>query len=169
MESNDKKDNTDQADTASTSEKKMTTSIFSEDEINAIIKDFVLAWIRGEIKLIFPPADEIYQRFKKEKRPIDHKMASDISAITKSDLIDLIKICAKPTTPDQQKKVNEELFELILHFRCGDRIQGSFTGYSSKDKLEELEEKLNAVNKAFEELYFYVKAKIPDDSVLGKR
>lgn len=156
MESDDEQHNKEQP-TANIPEKQATSSMFSQEEINAIVRDFVLAWIRGDVKIKFPTSYEILEGAKQEGHLINKGLAHEVEAKGKTDLVDLIKTCGKPATSEQLQEVTDKLFARILLLRCGNRIEGSFAEYSLESKIEKIEEQIATMTVVIQELVFWAK------------
>jgi len=145
--------------------------LFTQEEATSIAKDFINAWMRGEVEFDFPCVQELAERARIMGKKIDYEQADKTERKEKEGLRELIIICSDNTTStlEQRQKAMQDIFRHIINLRLGHRLKGKFTELKLEDKIKKLEENIGELNKHFEELYFYVKTKIPDDSILGKR
>jgi hypothetical protein len=128
--------------------------IFSQREIRSIIKDFITAWLSGQIKLILPTCEEILQTAKQAGDKLDYKQALARELETKADFRNSIGICSgtiKATSEEQQKAVSD-MFDMILSLRNGDRIEGKFMDYELEQRIQRLEEGLSITNNLVQEI-----------------
>ena len=142
--------------------------LFSEDEVRKIVKSFVTSWVSNETRVVFPSMKEIKETTKRDGEKINDTTAQNRAAYLKTELADLISICAGRTsaTSEQQRKAMYELFYNLFLYRAGNRIEGKFIHNIMEERLCSIEENIKELNTHFEELYFYVKSKLPDDSSL---
>jgi hypothetical protein len=105
-------------------------SIFSQDEILSIIKGFILAWLQGNVSIRFPTAEEIVSMNKETGVETDIAEARQQEFAGKNVFTELILICSgiEPSTPDEQEEAYMNLFNRILAYRVGQRIEGKFAG-----------------------------------------
>lgn len=172
---NKMKDNNKDTINVDVSTKNQETEIFeplmSEVEVRQIVKEFVIAWIDKEITIIFPSIKEVRENFKAIGE--NNSECEALTQIVKmqTEITNLVSICAGriKATPDEQRKAMYELFYKILFYRTNDRIQGQFMHNTVKEQINEIKEDVKELTKRFEDLYFYVKSKIPDDSSLKCR
>jgi len=136
------------------SERKGPKSIFSEEEVRDTVKGFVLDWLRGQVKINFPTAQELVDKSKQEKSEIGFKEAREQEVANKEQFINLILICSgdKPSSPEEQQKACSALFKSILACRAGERIEGEFMDYSVQERLGKLEQKLEVTSGQVQEL-----------------
>lgn len=134
-------------------------AIFSEAEIRDTIKGFISGWLKGNVKINFPNAQELYQRSQFEKRKISFEEATQKELSGKNFFKDLINICTgvKPASPEGLQEANDELFDYILSYREGDRIEGEIVEYSIQERLSKLEEGLKVTNDLVQELVVSVR------------
>ena len=149
-----KKGQTEKADKKETTETPESRSIFSEEEVRDTIKGFLLAWLRGEVKIKFPLAPEFQNTCAKRGKPIDYDEAVQSEVAVKNEFTKLISICsgAKQSTAEEQQGAITALFEDILTYRSSSRIEGNFFEYSLEKKLERLEQGLRVTNDLVEQL-----------------
>lgn len=129
-------------------QKQETRTIFSREEIESTVKGFVLAYIRGRIKIVFPTSEDFEIIKKRSGEKSDFKDSFNTELKGKEWFLQLIEIISgiKPSSPDQLEVVKNEVFKLILIFRSGQRIDGLFFDYSLEEKMKDLEKKLDATN-----------------------
>jgi hypothetical protein len=149
----DKEDNTKKIEPKS-------ACIFSSEEIKATVKNFILGWLSGVVKIHFRLATEIMTeaKFTKEKKNWDQALYEEQDL--KLKFLQVVDICVgvAKATPEQQEKAIEELFSMILVLRAGDRIEGSFMGYNDvNERLRQIEEELAATKDLVFELSMAVK------------
>ena len=145
--------------------------LIPEIEVRQIVKEFVVAWIGKETDIEFPTITEVKENNKTTGVKITENEAMRTIVKMQREIADLISICAggiKATT-DQQRKAMYDLFYNILSYRINDRIKGQFMHNTMKEQIIETKEDVKELTKRFEDLYFYVKSKIPDDSPLKGR
>ena len=108
----------------------ITGSIFSHEEILSIIKGFILAWLQGNVGIRFPTAEEIVSMNKESGIETDINEARQQEFAGKNVFTELILICSgiEPSTPDEQEEAYLNLFNRILAYRVGQRIEGKFSG-----------------------------------------
>jgi hypothetical protein len=145
--------------------------LFTQEEIKNIVKDFINAWLRGDVDFRFADANELIERSRITGKKISYDEAMTQERVDKTRFINVISICSDESigTPEEKQKALQDAFKGIISLRIGHRLDGKFTGNKAEEKIARLGEDTKELNKHFEELYFYVKTKIPDDSVLGKR
>ena len=133
-------------------------ALFSEKEVRAIVKDFVSAYISGQIKIIFPSADSIMLTKEKQGNAIDFKQAAQIELRIKSSFRELIAVCAgaKEATPAEQEKAINQLFNDVVSLRNGGRIEGVFTEYALEARIGRLEEGIDKINNLVEEIVEWI-------------
>ncbi len=143
--SEEKNNKTEQSDTTSKdiSEIELHT-IFTYQEIESLVKSFVLAYIRGYIKIDF-------RIFKVDTNDIDNKA----TMAAKNMLREHIEICSgvKDVTSDELRKTVYELFGFILRFRNGRRIEGEFTPIELEQKIDEMAKKYDFTDKLVMKIY----------------
>jgi hypothetical protein len=152
-------------------ENNKTNPLFSEDEIREIVKSFLITWLSNDVKILFPEPEEIETIAKLENRQSDTKTILLEHSKIKEKFINVIYIFTGRTkaTQEQQNKAIYDLFNLLLHYRSGNRIEGNFLRNMYEERLSRIERNVKDLNKNFEELYFYIKSKFSDDSQLKGR
>jgi hypothetical protein len=107
-----------------------TGSIFSHEEMLSIIKGFILAWLQGNVGIQFPTAEEIVSMNKESGVETDIDEAREQEFAGKNAFTELILICSgiEPSTPEEQEEAYLNLFNRILAYRVGQRIEGKFAG-----------------------------------------
>jgi len=136
---------------ASTEESK---SIFSETEVRETVKGFVSAWLKGEVKIHFITIEELKNVGKMTSKNIGEQEALDRALSVKKEFTERIMICsnAKKATLEEQRKAVSLLFEDILLYRCGGRIEGQFAKTSMNERLDKIEQGLKVTNDLVQQL-----------------
>ena len=108
----------------------VSSSIFSQEEVLSIIKGFILAWLQGNVNIRFPTAEEIVSMNKETGAEIDISEARSQEFAGKNVFTELILICSgiEPSTFEEQEEAYMNLFNRILAYRVGQRIEGKFLG-----------------------------------------
>lgn len=129
-------------------------TVLSQEEIRGIIKAFILAYVRGSIKISHPNAQTILNKTKLEGEPVDFKTAHKQEMGGKNMFRQLIGVVSgsKPSTEAELAGATERLFQVILSLRNGGRIAGEFMEFKFEEKMSELERKLEATNNLVEQL-----------------
>lgn len=122
--------------------------LFSQDEIEATVKGFLLAWVRGQLSVHFPTAEEYVSTEEEKGETITLKQASEYELRNKEDFSNLIEICSgrKNASPSELMEATTRLFRFILWWRQGERITGAFLEYSIEERMHDIEQKLEATN-----------------------
>jgi len=128
--------------------------IFSQREIRRIIKDFISAWISGQIKLSLVTHDELIAYAKRAGENLNYKEAIQHELDNKATFQSLIGICSGTikATQEEQQKAMCDLFSYILTLRNGDRIQGKFMDYELEERIHRLEDGLSITNNLVEQI-----------------
>jgi hypothetical protein len=162
MENEHKNSNQEQNNDAKPSLEK-SQSVFTKGEIRDTVKGFILAWLRGDVSIHFPRADEIQSISKKGKEHLEYKDAFEREMQGKLSFIDFISIIAerKPATVQEQEVAMSNLFDRILAYRCGDRIEGKFEKHIDIDeRLSKLEEQFDVMNDLLQELVIWYRSQM---------
>jgi hypothetical protein len=142
-------------------EQAIAPSIFTKEEIATTVRSFLLAWIKNDVKIHFPTAEELQYRAKQGGIKKDMSIAIDEEREGKIEFLNKILVVSGkfPATPQQQETAITELFKDILCFRCGDRIRGTFGKKEDYDaRLSRIEEQIEAMNTAIQELIIYYRS-----------
>lgn len=128
--------------------------LFSRREIRAIVKDFISAWLSGQIKIKFLTCAELLNEAKLQGEQLTYKKASQQEIDLKMELKNCINICvgAVKATSEEQNRALESLFDRILTFRNGNRIEGKFMAYELEQRIQRLEEGLGITNNLVQEM-----------------
>jgi len=129
-----------------------------------IVKDFVSAYISGQIKIIFPTAEAIMKLAKNTKKTIDYKKACQEEMRLKVHIRDLIGIASgtEKSTPEEQETAINNLFGKIIALRNGERIEGMFTEYALEARIRRLEEGIDVVNNLVKEIIEWIMRGVVD-------
>jgi hypothetical protein len=122
-------------------------SIFSQEEVLSTIKGFILSWLQGNIAIQFPTAQEIVSMNKEAGAETSFEQARAQEFKSKKIFTDLILLCSgiEQTTLAEQEEASINLFNRILAYRCGNRIEGRFTKQDVNDRLSKLEESVEHI------------------------
>lgn len=104
------------------------SGLFSWEEIHSIVKEFIRAYLGGQIKVKFAIPDE--------------RSLTTVQAINlRTTFAELISVCAgiKQTTTHELKESVGKLFQIIANLQTIDGITGTFLGYDISTKLAVLE------------------------------
>lgn len=159
MEGNEKLPKIDENKNSENTASKDVIPIFSQEEIRTIIKEFISAYVRGDLSIKFMSAEERLIIAKRTGQRLDFKTAYDQDLEDKKPIIDLIAICtdAKQSSPEEKSKAIKDLFYLILFARSSGRLQGKFMTFDIEARLRKLEQDLEQTNKLVAELLITVR------------
>jgi len=148
----------------SSSLQRVAKPLFSEKEVRTIVKDFVSAYISGQIKIDFPTAYSILERAKRTKESMDYKKAHERELQVKFQIEELIEIASGTTksTPEEQETAISELFGRIITMRNSKRIEGVFTEYALEARIRRLEEGIDTVNNLVKEIIDWIMKGVVD-------
>lgn len=123
--------------------------LFSKEEVESTVKGFLLAWMRGEIVIHFPTANEYVTGGEERGEKITAQEARARETQNKTIVTGLIEVCSgrKTASPVELEQATTSLFRYIMWWRQGERIEGKFLEYSIEQKMSELERKLEATNR----------------------
>ena len=116
------------------------TALYKEEDVRKIVNEFITSWIRGDIIIRFPTANELGKQ-----NPLNITFTKDPSVNAelkiKEHYIDLILICAgvKPTSNEEQQKAISEVFKMMLMFRSANRIENKNITKDIEKRITELE------------------------------
>jgi hypothetical protein len=127
--------------------------LFSEEEIDKYVTEFVASWIRGDIIIRFPTAAELAK-----KTPLSIAFPTDPSVNAelkiKEHYIDLLYIVAgiKPSSTQEQEQAVSDVFKMLLMFRSANRIEGKIISNDIEKRVTELEKNFKAQEKLVEQI-----------------
>ena len=138
----------------SSTEKQIPRSILSEEEIEATVKAFLLALLRGQIKINFLTAVMTQYTEQQGGNTIDYNEAAIKQAKYKRDFNELLEICAgiQPSSSEELKSAMNKMFRQILFLRTNKRIESTFPEYEMEGRMNELEKKFEIINKVMQRL-----------------
>jgi hypothetical protein len=123
-----------------TPETTTSAALYSEKDVRAIVDEFVTSWIKGDLIIRFPTANELGKQ-----NPLNITFSKDPSVSAelkiKEHYIDLILVCAgvKPASSVEQQKAISEVFKMILMFRSANRIENKNIVKDIEKRVTELE------------------------------
>ena len=116
------------------------TPLFSREDIQKFVTEFVASWIRGDIIIRFPTAAELAK-----KTPLSIAFPTDPSVNAelkiKEHYVDLLSVIAgiKPASADEQEKAVSEVFKMLMMFRSANRIEGKIISNDIEKRVSEIE------------------------------
>ncbi len=138
--------------------------LFSIQDINKFVTEFVSSWIRGDIIIRFPTAAELAK-----KTPFSIAFPTDPSVNAelkiKEHYIDLLSTIAGilPASAEEQEKAKEEVFRMLLMFRSANRIEGKIISNDLEKRITELEKTTQTQTKIIDQITgFLFKPKNPN-------
>jgi hypothetical protein len=163
MENNKSKPNEKQECGERSSEEIM-KPLLSQREIRSIVKDFAIAYLEGRIKIGFVNAEEKMAIAGIRGQKIDRATALDKEIQEKVLFRNRVAVClgSKKATSDELQQAISELFDTILSYRNGQRIEGVFSEYSLTARVKEIEEGLDKVNNLVEEIVEWITGLPPE-------
>lgn len=140
------------------------SSMFSEDDVENLVKEFILSWLRGEITINFPSARELREYPFPTYFQDPKAKAKEIKI--KDYFIDLISICLgiEKATSKQRNTAIKKLFRQILALRSGNRIEGTFAEFNIEKRFQILENQVKDTSNLVKELLIIVKARLGQKS-----
>lgn len=145
-------------DNKENNEIKTKNPIFSEEEIENIVKAFISAYIDNRIQIVFPTREELKKNMRFSEPNMTDKEANTRSIKLKAEMNRNIQICCGTikTTNEERTEAINDLLQSILITRMQHRMTGSFEDYELKKKMGELEKKLDATNNVVEQLVVWL-------------
>jgi len=142
----------------STSQKKVFKPLFSEREIRNIVRDFIDAYIAGQVKVNFPTASTVISVLKNKGKTINQADAEAKALNRKVDFMKTVAICTgtEKATPEEVQAAIGSVFQDIISFRNSRRLEGVFHDEGTETRLSRLEEGMEKANKLIEELVEYL-------------
>lgn len=152
------KDDSDIEKTADPHEKVCDAALYSDKEIKMIVKDFIAAYISGQIQVSFPNATEYTNIAKASNEKIDFKEARDREDKGKRLFRNQISRCIgeEKVTAESQTAATKSLFLTIVALRNGERITGVFTEYALESRIRQLEEGQEKANTLIQEIVDWI-------------
>jgi hypothetical protein len=146
--------------TDSASKSKEIEGIFSQDEIRNIVKQFIAAYLRGELTIEFRTAGEILQQAKFAKRKINIDAALDEEVACKKPFYDMIAVCTGSTeaSPQERQTAIFDLFNIIVILRSSGRLKGNLMSSNIEERLERMETELVDISKVVKELVIFYRS-----------
>lgn len=150
-------------------EPKEAASLYSKEEIRRLVSEFVSSWIRGDIIIRFPTAAELAKQAPLIITfPKDPSVSAELKI--KEHYVDLLMVVAgiKPTSAQEQDEAVNEVFKMMLMFRCANRIEGKILSGDIDKRIQKLEEALADQKKLVDQITAHLfapkKAKAPKAS-----
>jgi hypothetical protein len=128
-------------------------ALFSKEDVRRFVTEFVVSWIRGDIKIRFPTAAELAKKAPLAIAfPTDPSVESELKI--KEHYVDLLSICAgiKPSTPEDLEKAITDAFRMLLMFRSANRIDGKIMSNELEKRVGELEKTVKSTGTLVEQI-----------------
>lgn len=136
-------------------------SIFTKEEVDSTVRQFLLAWIKGDVKISFATADHFVAKAKREGKHLSYEDATKREEIDKWEFLNLVSIIAEktPATSEEKESAISQMFKWILAFRCGNRISGIFGKQEEYEmRLARIEEQIDAMNESIQQLIIWYRS-----------
>jgi hypothetical protein len=128
--------------------------LFSRKEIEGIVKEFIRAYIRGQLKLNLTllPADVKRYMEMETGKPIDEAQAYNSAIQGTFTVPNLMLICAGISDGSNEQYTNaiNSLFTFIIIGRTTKSIDGKFLATDIDARLSAVEESLNEIKERFD-------------------
>ncbi len=127
---------------------KTETSYLTQTDIKNTVSSFVLAWIRGDVVIDFPDAEQIIFVDKKQGKATSFPDAIKLELDNKKQFRERISVFLgnTPSTSGQKEQAMSDLFKELIDFRCGGRIKGTF------GKQDDFEARITAIEERIEDM-----------------
>jgi hypothetical protein len=138
-----------------------TRSAFTRAEIDNTVKSFILSWLKNEVKIHFPTSEEIKTNHESEGDNITSAQAIKLELKGKTLFMTEIKIASgtTPATNEEKETATCDLFSMLLAYRCGNRIEGTFGKQDGfEQRLAQIEEQIESINTTVQELVIYYRS-----------
>ncbi|MCW4045365.1 MAG: hypothetical protein NWE94_07615 [Candidatus Bathyarchaeota archaeon] len=147
-------------------------TLFSQDDITKFVKEFISAWIRGDITIRFPTAAELSKKTPLSIAfPVDPSVNAELKI--KEHYVDLLSICTgtKQATAREQEKAVAEVFRMLLMFRSANRIEGKILSSDLEKRITQLEKTAESTSKLVEQItaFLFKEKKKPRKQVLPSK
>ena len=128
--------------------------IFSDEEVRNTVKGFISAYVKGTITIRFADSETIRDSKKTTGESIDEAEAKNLEIGAKKNFVRQIKIITGrlPSTKIEFERAINYIFACLLAWRSSNRIDGTFMNYEIEQKIDDLEQKLDATNNLVVEL-----------------
>jgi hypothetical protein len=115
--------------------------LFSQKEVNAIVREFIRAYIRGDIKVNLPMV-MITPSTPLAGMPAEEYTRVMNASQKRQSLKDLIAICTgiNKVTSEAYRQAINALFELIVTMRMNNELDGTFLEYDIESRFKMLEQ-----------------------------
>jgi hypothetical protein len=114
--------------------------LYSQEDIQRFVSEFVSSWIRGDIIIRFPTAAELAKKTPLSIAfPTDPSVSAELKI--KEHYVDLLSIIAgiKPSSAEEQQRAIDEVFKMLLMFRSSNRIEGKIMSNDLEKRIQDLE------------------------------
>ncbi len=128
-------------------------ALYSDKDVRQMVSEFVTSWIRGDIIIRFPTANELAK-----KTPLSIAFPTDPSVNAelkiKEHYVDLLSVCAgiKHASANEQNQAISEVFKMLLMFRSANRIEGKIISNNIEKRVEELEKTVKNQSKLVDQI-----------------
>jgi hypothetical protein len=134
-------------------------TLFTYDEVARLVKDFILAYTEGRIKIDFPTVESIKYHAELRGEKVSDKDAVAREMDSKSRFNKSVGVIAgeSPSTKTEYQATVRSLFSTIVAAQQGNRISGDFSGASAQERIDVIEKRLNATNHLVEQLVRWIR------------
>lgn len=141
-------------------------TILTKDEVVQTVRDFVVAWIKGDVIITFPNAAFYMNKAQISKERLTPDLAIEKEIANKKLFTERILVITgkTPSTAEELDTTIFKVFQTILAFRCGGRIKGSFAKTENfQGRIDKIEEQISAMNETIQELIIYYRSLVKRD------
>lgn len=143
---------------ATAQNERLSKTILSPQEVESVVRSFILSWLRGTIEISFPTTSEVEENKKPRHAgialyPTGYDPKRDAANI-RANFVGLVEICtgSKAATFQEQEKALQDLFAFLMMLRATLRIRGTFTPFDVETQLDNMQVKIDAINKVVNEI-----------------
>jgi hypothetical protein len=128
-------------------------SIFTPEETVSLVKGFVLAWMRGDVEVQFPFAEEIIKDAEREGKNMTVKEASEEELSLHKEVEHYALVCLGtiPSTKEQRQEAVNNLAQFIIRLRDTQRAKGKFSEFDIEQRILGLETRIDALDNVVSE------------------
>lgn len=143
--------------------------LFSQKEVNGIVREFIRAYLRGDVKVNLPMVMITPSTPLVAMQPEEYTRVMNAS-LKRQSLKDLIPICSgiSKVTREAYIQAINALFELIIVMRMNNELDGKFLEYDIESRLKllgqdhkDLREQYDATAKLVNRILSYIERSDP--------
>jgi hypothetical protein len=116
-------------------------ALYSKEDIDRFVSEFVSSWIRGDIIIRFPTAAELAKQTPLSIAfPKDPSVSAELKI--KEHYIDLLMVVAgvKAASAQEREEAVSGVFKMMLMFRSANRIEGKILSGDLQKRIDKLEQ-----------------------------